>query len=83
MSAMELAEFLVPHMPSVLPLFAGNPRVHREWQTMLVMLVTQPRQVIDRLVPWMKSVVLAEDSDVVEMNLNAVVPQAAGKTYFL
>lgn len=83
MSAMELAEFLVPHMPSVLPLFSNHPRVYAEWQVMLLMLVTQPKEVIDRLVPWMKSVTRTADSDIVEMNLHAVAPQAAGKVYFL
>lgn len=83
MSALELAEFLVPHMPAVLPLFADHPRVYAEWQAMLLMLVTQPRSVIDRLVPWMKSVTRTSDNDIVEMNLNAVAPQAAGKVYFL
>lgn len=83
MSAYELAEILVPHMVAVLPVFSDHPRVYAEWQAMLLMLVTQPRATIDRLVPWMKSVTRTSDNDIIEMNLNAVAPQAAGKVYSL
>lgn len=83
MSALELAEFLMPHMPHVLPLLQGHQRVYREFETMFLMLATQPRQVIDRIVPWIRTVVRESDFDVVVLSLFSQQPQLPGKVYSL
>lgn len=83
MSAYELAEFLVPHMPAILPLFAEHPRVQDEWRTMMLTLVTQPRAVIDRLLPWIRAVTRTADTDIVLLDLSNVTPHPVGKVYSL
>lgn len=82
MSAYELAAFVLPHMPSIVPLLGNHPRVQREFQAMLVVLATSPREAIDRLVPWIKPVIKTCDDDIIEMSVGAVAPQPVGPTYF-
>ena len=83
MSALELAEFLVPHMPHVLPFFQAHPRVYREFETMFLMLATQPQHVIDRIVPWIRAAVRESDFDVVVLSLFSQKTQPPGKVYSL
>jgi hypothetical protein len=83
MSAYELAEFLLPHMPHILPFFSEHPRVYREFETMLLMLAHSPREVVDRLVPWVRSVTRTADTDIVLLDISSVTPQNAGKVYSL
>ena len=71
MSAYEIASFVLPHMPSISPLLAHHPRVKAEWDAMLVMLATSPREVIDRIVPWIKPLIRTDENDILEMNLFA------------
>src|SRR5437870_4732937 len=44
MSALELSAFLLPHLPSVVPLLADYPQAQVELQALLVRLVTWPRK---------------------------------------
>lgn len=71
MSAFDLATFILPHMPYILPLLTGHPRVKQEFQTMLLLLSTSPKDAIDRLLPWIKSTVRTQDDDLIEMQLGA------------
>lgn len=83
MSALELTEFIIFHMPGVLPLLggAGNERVQSHFEAMLVTLATTPKDKLDELLPWIKSVCRQEDDDVIEMRIDAKETEA-GKLYF-
>ena len=83
MSAVELATFVMPHMPSVLPFLSEHPRVYQEFQAMLIRLATWPQAELDRLTTWIKPVVRTEEDDIVFMQINCIVPQAIGPTYFV
>ena len=67
MSALELAEFVLPHMPSILPFLSYHPRAYAEFEAMLVVLATSPKSAIDEVVPWIKPVVRTADFDYLEL----------------
>lgn len=81
MSAYELCEFLLPHMPYIVPLLSGNARVRSEFEAMTVLLATSPKAAIDRLLPWVKSVTRTEEDDIVSLNLFEQTPQAVAKPF--
>lgn len=85
MSAYELAEFVLGHMPAILALGLLNsqPRVEAEFRHMMVLLATSKREVIDRLVPWIKSVTRKADDDVIQMELYSREEQPSGPAYFI
>lgn len=83
MSAYELSTFLMPHMPYVLPFFKDHPKVYAEFEAMLVMLATTPREALDRLVPWIKSVCRTSDFDYVVLCLSDKKPEVSTKKYFV
>ncbi len=83
MSGLELAGFLLHHMPSIVPLLSDYPRVQREFQAMLMLLVMSPRAAIDRLLPWIRAVIAEEEDDVIHMSLFDKTEQPAGPSYFL
>ncbi len=83
MSALELAEFLLPHMPSVLPLFSNHPKVYAEFQALLLRLVTWPKkEVLDEIVPWLQTVIHGEEDDIVVLHLGAKKVDA-GPSHFV
>ena len=75
MSAYELAAFVLPHMPAIAPLLGSHPRIQAEFAAMMVLLATQPRAAIDRIVPWIKPVRHTEEDDILEMSLFATAAQ--------
>ena len=83
MSGLELAEFVLGHMPAIVPLFADHPRVQAEFQAMLVLLASSPRQCIDRLLPWIRCVYHTEEDDIVHLSLFDKTEQPVGPTYSL
>ena len=83
MSAFELCEFILRHMPHVLPLLTGHPRIKAEFHAMYVMLATNPKAATDRLLPWIRSVTREADDDVIRMSLFDTTPQQVGPTYFV
>ena len=84
MSALELAEFILPHMPSILPLLSDHPKVYAEFQILLMRLVTWPKsQVLDELLPWIKTVIRGEEDDIIVMDLGSKNPQPIGPIYSL
>lgn len=83
MSALELATFVLPHMPSIVPLLGGHPRVQAEFQAMLVRLATWPKETLDELATWIKPVVRTEEDDLIELQIHSKVPQLIGPTYFV
>lgn len=83
MSGCELASFVLGHMPAVLNLLSSHPRVKAEFETMMVLLATAPRQATDRLLPWIRSVTRQADADVIHMSLFDRTEQPIGPTYFI
>lgn len=82
MSALELAAFVLPHMPSILPFFSEHPRVQAAWRLLLDRLVSWPVQVLDEVVPWIKGLTRTEEDDIVELDLGAVLVPA-GPSHFV
>lgn len=56
MSGWEIADFLLGHFPYVLPFMSPYPRVYSEFQAMMHMIILSPRDVIDRVLSWIKPV---------------------------
>ncbi len=83
MSGLELATFVLSHMPHIVPLLSGYPRVQQEFQAMLVLLATSPKQATDRLLPWIRAVVRNEEDDVIFMSLYDRTEQPSGPSYFV
>lgn len=48
MSALELAEFLLGHMPSIVPLLSDNPRVQQQFKMMLDYL----KPIVPKVIGW-------------------------------
>jgi hypothetical protein len=83
MSALELCEFLFPHMPAIVPLLAHHPRAQMELKAMMVCLTTKPHTLVDQLLPWIRSVTRTEDADLIIMNLHEQTPLPCGPAYFV
>lgn len=83
MSGYELATFIIGHMPHVIPFFVGHPRVQAEFGTMLMLLATSPREVIDRIIPWIRSVTREGPDDIVHLSLFDKTEQPSGPIYFI
>ncbi len=83
MSGYELATFVLFHMPSIIGLLSGHPRVQAEFQAMMVLLATNPKQATDRLLPWIRSITREEEDDVIHMSLFDKTEQPAGPIYFM
>jgi len=97
MSAYEIAEFILPHMGAIvgMGLLHKHPRVEFEFRAMLQMLseiqtdeaqqsrlVRKRREIIDRILPWIKPVVHTADDDLIEMSISvSLSPQPNGPTY--
>lgn len=82
MSAFEIAAFILPHMPSILPLLSGHERIQRDFETMMLLLVTSPRRAIDEVLPWIRSVMHTEEDDIIHLELGATHVDP-GPVYFL
>ena len=82
MSALEIAGFLMPHMPHIVPLLSDHPRVQAEFRALLVRLATWPAAVLDEVVPWIKSVTRAEEDEIIELNLFSREAVPSGPLYF-
>ncbi len=71
MSALEIATFVLPHMPSILPFFHNYPDVYAEFSAMLQRLITWPAQVLDEVTPWIRRLEYTEEDEILELNLRA------------
>jgi hypothetical protein len=58
MSGLELATFLMEHMPAIIGmgLLADHPRVHAEFCRIWHLFQTTPAKSLDQLVPWIQAV---------------------------
>ena len=73
MSALEIGAFLLPHMPFIGKYIENEryPRIHAEFEAMLVMLATSPREALDEVLPWIQPVKYTEEDELVVMSLFA------------
>lgn len=83
MSALEIATFVMPHMPYIVPLLSGYPRVQSEFTAMLIRLATWPKEELDRLATWIKPVVRTQEDDLIHMEIGCQTMQPVGPTYFV
>ncbi len=83
MSGYELAQFVIGHMPSILPFFSHHPRVYAEFKKMLELIITTPKEVLDTIVPWIRAVTREGPDDVIHMSLFDKTVQADGPKFFV
>lgn len=83
MSGLELAAFILEQMPTLIPMFSAHPRVQQEFQAMLILLANKPKEALNEVLPWIRSVTREEEDDVILMSLFDRTPQPASKIYFL
>ena len=83
MSAYEIATFLLPYMAGIVPFLPTAHRIQAEFEAMLVMLATQPRAVLDQIVPWIRPRIGEEEDDIIELHLQATALQEAPRTFFV
>lgn len=85
MSGLELCEFVLKHMQSILSakLLDNHPKIHTEFHAMFILLSTSPAKLIDRLLPWIKVKYHEQDDDIVFLSLFNKEPQKSGATYFI
>ena len=81
MSALEIAIFVMPHMPSILPLLGDHPRIQQHFGIMLNRLITWPQSALDELVTWIRPRIGTGPDDLIELNIKAVEPQPSGPIY--
>lgn len=82
MSAFEIATFILPHMPFILPLLSGHQRIQREFESMMLVLAISPRAAIDEVLPWIKSVIHTEEDDIICLQFGAIKLES-GPVHFL
>ncbi len=80
MSAYEIAAFLLPHMPAILPLLGHHPQVQAEFRELLTRLACWPVEVLDELARWVRPVIHEEEDDVIVLDLRSKRPVLAGPT---
>lgn len=75
MSALEIAAFILPHMIAICSMgllrCSHNLRIHDEFKAMLQNLALSDPRLIDRLLPWIKSVTHTADDDLIVMRIDA------------
>lgn len=81
MSAYEIAAFLLPHMPSIVPLLRDHG-VQHDFKEMYLRLATSPREVIDEILPWIKTVIHEDENDLVVLEITATDPQEASRKFY-
>ena len=84
MSGLELAQFVLSHMPSILALGVLDhaPKAKAEFEAMLCLLISSPREAIDRLLPWIRVEFRKEEDDIIHMNLFDTNEQKRGPLNF-
>jgi hypothetical protein len=84
MSGLELCEFVLNHMQGVIccGLLSGYPQVEAEFKAMFVKLSTSPREVIDRILPWIRVEYHEHDDDIIHMSLFDQTEQKSGPVTF-
>lgn len=70
MSGLELAQFIIRHMPAVLPFFSNHPKVYSDFAELLRRFSTLGAQVLDEVLPWVQSVCREGPDDIIILTLN-------------
>lgn len=83
MSALELSSFLIPHMPNILNLMTSNAIIYTHFCEILLKLTTEPKNALDEVVSWIKSVTRTEENDIVELSITNKGDVPAGPIYFV
>jgi hypothetical protein len=83
MSALEIAMFVMPHMPFIVPLLSDSPNIQAQFRAMLVRLATWPAEALDELTTWIKPRIGIGDDDLIELNIKSKEPQPTGTLFFL
>lgn len=84
MSGLELCEFVLKHMSAILGqgLLKAHPRIEVEFKTIFLVLVTSPKRVIDRLLPWIRVEYHEQEDDIIYLNMFEKRPQQTGPLHF-
>jgi hypothetical protein len=84
MSGLELCAFVIGHMRAVLAMRLLDYRADIEiaFAALYQKLTTDPRAVLDELLPWIRVEKGLDDNDYIYLNIHEKRPQAAGPTYF-
>ena len=83
MSALELAAFLLPEMPHIVPLLSDHPVVQARFQQLLIRLATWPKDALDELCTWIKPIIAGEEDGIILLDINCREPQPRGRVYSL
>lgn len=83
MSPLELAEFLMPHLPHIIPLMADFPEAQQELRAMLQRFLTWPQAVLDEIHTWIRTVIRGEEDDIVELCIAGNLLSPTGPKYFI
>lgn len=83
MSGLELAGFILSHMPHVIGFFSHQPRVYAEFAKLLYRLVNMSEDKLDEVLPWIRVVYASEEDDIIYLNLNCKTPVLEGPKHFV
>lgn len=81
MSAMEIAEFILPHMPNILPHLALSPSAQKHFELLFLKLATSPKEILDEVVGWIKPVIRTEEDDLIQLNINGIKDESPRGIY--
>lgn len=81
MSALEIAAFILPYMPGIVPMLADRPRIQAEFLKFIDRLTNWRPSVLDELHSWIKPVLGGPD-DLIEMSLYDHTPQPSAPKVF-
>jgi hypothetical protein len=73
MSALEIANFVLPHMGAILDrgILQDHPKVQAEFAVLLNRLALWPQQVLDEVVPWIRRLDFTEEDEILLLDLGA------------
>jgi hypothetical protein len=67
MSGLELATFVMRHMPFIVPLLAEMPTIQRAFQSLFLRIATMEPSVLDEVHDWFKPIIRDEEDDIILM----------------
>jgi hypothetical protein len=70
MSGLELCSFIISHIPNLIPLFDGHPRVQLEMLQIFNKITQMPVNALDEVLPWIQSVTRTGPDDIITLNLS-------------
>jgi hypothetical protein len=67
MSGLDLASFLLPHLPFIVPLLSDMPVCQRALQRLLLQMTTMPTNVLDEVHRWLRPVLRVEEDEIIQL----------------